>query len=142
MENVPNVIYKKNIKQFSEWLSKLESLGYKCFWKILNAKDFGVPQNRERCFMVSLLGDYFYEFPEGQPLDKKLSDLLEDNVDEKYFLYDIQLIASENKTFNSAKIESKLPKKGVVPTILSHDRVDPKCVQLDCSGGGDLLGRL
>lgn len=86
MENVPEVIGSKNIKHFAKWLEKLESLGYKCYWQVLNAKDYGVPQNRERCFMVSILGDYYYEFPKKIKLEHKLKDLLEKNVDEKYYL--------------------------------------------------------
>lgn len=76
MENVPDVVGSKNIKHFSAWLAKLESLGYKCYWKCLNAKNFGIPQNRERCFMVSILGDYFYNFPQPVKLEKQLKDFL------------------------------------------------------------------
>lgn len=86
MENVPEVIGTNNIKHFAKWLDKLESLGYKCYWQVLNGKDYGVPQNRERCFMVSLLGDYYYNFPPIQKLTIKLKDILEENVDEKYFI--------------------------------------------------------
>ena len=86
LENVPEVIGKKNIKHFAEWVKFLDELGYKSKWELLNAKDFGVPQNRNRCFMVSVLGDYYYEFPEKIPLTKRLKDLLEDKVDEKYYL--------------------------------------------------------
>lgn len=88
MENVPEVIGTNNVKHFAKWLEKLESLGYKCYWKVLNAKDYGVPQNRERCFMVSVLGDYFYEFPAKIKLERKLKDLLEKNVNKKYYLSD------------------------------------------------------
>lgn len=88
MENVPEVIGTNNIKHFAKWLEKLESLGYKCYWKVLNAKDYGVPQNRERCFMVSILGDYYYEFPQAIKLEHRLKDLLEENVDKKYYLSD------------------------------------------------------
>lgn len=99
MENVPDVIGSKNISNFAKWLEKLEKLGYHCYWQVLNAKDFGVPQNRERCFMISLLGDYYYEFPRTITLKHKLKDLLEDNVDEKYYLSDkmVQCIASDNE---------------------------------------------
>lgn len=99
MENVPDVIGSKNIKHFAKWVEKLESLGYHCYWKVLNAKDFGIPQNRERCFMVSILGDYYYEFPEPIKLEHRLKDLLEDNVDEKYYLSDkmVKYIASNNE---------------------------------------------
>lgn len=58
MENVPQVISADNIDDFHSWCSFLESKGYKCYTQILNAKDYGVAQNRERCFMVSILGDY------------------------------------------------------------------------------------
>lgn len=88
MENVPQVIGTKNIQHFAEWQEKLESLGYKNKWQVLNAKDFGVPQNRERCFMVSVLGDYYYEFPKKIKLEKRLKDVLESEVDEKYYLSD------------------------------------------------------
>ena len=63
MENVTQVHGKANIEDFRQWISFLESIGYQNFWQDLNAKDFGVPQNRERCFMVSLLGNYTYHFP-------------------------------------------------------------------------------
>lgn len=86
MENVPDVVGSKNIKHFSAWLAKLESLGYKCYWKCLNGKNFGIPQNRNRCFMVSILGDYDYDFPQEIPLKLRLKDLLEKQVDEKYYL--------------------------------------------------------
>lgn len=88
MENVPDVIGTKNVSHFAKWLEKLESIGYKCYWKVLNGKDYGIPQNRERCFMVSILGDYYYEFPKTIPLKLRLKDLLETEVDEKYYLSD------------------------------------------------------
>lgn len=91
MENVPQVIGKKNIKDFQAWRSKLEKLGYSNFVQLLNAKDYGVPQNRNRCFMVSILGNYSYQFPVKQELKVKLKDLLEENVDEKYFISNVAL---------------------------------------------------
>lgn len=86
MENVPEVIGSKNIHNFAKWVEILDKLGYKSKWQVLNAKDYGIPQNRNRCFMVSILGDYWYEFPKKIKLEHKLKDLLEDNVDEKYYL--------------------------------------------------------
>lgn len=86
MENVPQVIGQKNIKDFQAWRSKLEKLGYSNYVQLLNAKDYGIPQSRNRCFMVSLLGEYHYEFPHKIPLKLKLKDMLEDKVDEKYYL--------------------------------------------------------
>lgn len=86
MENVPQVHGKKNINDFEKWLGFLESLGYTNYWQDLNAKNYGVAQNRNRCFMFSFLGNYSYDFPQSIPLKKKLKDYLEDNVDEKYYI--------------------------------------------------------
>lgn len=86
MENVPQVISADNIDDFHSWCKFLESKGYKCYTQILNAKDYGVAQNRERCFMVSILGDYNYKFSQPVPLDKTMKDYLEDEVDEKYYI--------------------------------------------------------
>ncbi len=86
MENVPEVIGSKNIEHFQEWERKLESFGYRNYCQVLNAKNYGIPQNRKRCFMISILGDYYYEFPKPFKLKLKLKDMLEDVADEKYYL--------------------------------------------------------
>jgi DNA (cytosine-5)-methyltransferase 1 len=96
MENVPQVIGQNNLKDFISWRGKLESLGYSNYVQILNAKDYGIPQNRQRCFMVSILGDYNYNFPKKIPLELRLKDMLEKNVDEKYYLSDKQLSQISN----------------------------------------------
>lgn len=88
MENVPQVIDEKNLKDFREWQLFLEKLGYSSYFKLLNAKDYEIPQNRNRCFMVSILGDYYYGFPRKRKLKLRLKDFLEDEVDEKYYLSD------------------------------------------------------
>ena len=143
MENVPDVIGSKNIEHFAKWLEKLESLGYKCYWQVLNAKNYGVPQNRERCFMVSILGDYYYDFPKPIKLEHRLKDLLEDNVDEKYYLSDRALQGALNTSFCCSKLENKLPKDGICPTICARDYKDPKCVQVaQLEGGFESTGRV
>lgn len=86
MENVPEVVGTGNVKHFHKWLYKLESLGYTNFCEILNAKDYGIPQNRRRCFMLSILGDYAYDFSFKINLKYRLKDFLEKQVDEKYYL--------------------------------------------------------
>lgn len=86
MENVPGVLSEKNKKDFLEWCGFLENLGYTSKYKILNAKDYGIPQNRDRCFMVSWLGEYYYNFPGGNTLSLTLKDFLECSVDKKYYL--------------------------------------------------------
>lgn len=86
MENVPQVHGKKYIGAFNEWIEFLTSLGYSNFWQDLNAKNFGMPQNRNRCIMVSILGDYTFTFPQEIPLNLHFSDMLEEDVDEKFYL--------------------------------------------------------
>lgn len=86
MENVPQVHGKKNKDDFDKWCEFLIHKGYTNFWKDLNAKDYGVAQSRNRCFMISILGDYYYEFPTPIFLDKCMKDYLEESVDERYYL--------------------------------------------------------
>ncbi len=107
LENVKNLVGKKFKPQFDEWVAWLNELGYNTYWKVLNAKDYGVPQNRERVFAISIRKDIDngkFEFP--QPFDNgvRLKDVLEDNVDEKYYLSeDIQnrlILTDETLTKN------------------------------------------
>ena len=87
LENVKNLISKKFKPYFDEWCRYLESLGYKNFYKVLNGKNYNVPQNRERIFLLSIRNcDEDYVFPNDIPLTTKLGDLLELNVADKYFL--------------------------------------------------------
>lgn len=105
MENVPQVHSEDNLDDFNKWKYRLEELGYKNYFQDLIATDYGIPQTRNRCFMISLLGDYNYTFPRPIKLEKKLKDLLEENVDEKYYLSDkmINYIFSENEKYKVNK---------------------------------------
>ena len=87
MENVKNLLSDKFKPQFELWLKILRDMGYKNYYDVLNAKDYGIPQNRERVFCVSILGeDNYFEFPQKQELKLRLKDMLEDNPNEKYYL--------------------------------------------------------
>lgn len=87
MENVKALTFKKNLPGYEKWLEILRNLGYTSYSKVLNAKDYGVPQNRERVFCISILDDdQGFEFPEKQTLETRLKDVLEESVDEKYYL--------------------------------------------------------
>ena len=87
LENVKNLVSEKFKNDFDKWLKYLDSLGYSNYWKVLNAKDYGVPQNRERVFVVSILDDIKgYEFPPAAKLDKCIKDILEYDVREQLFL--------------------------------------------------------
>ena len=78
MENVPQVHGAKNKEHFDQWLAFLENKGYSNHWQDLNAKDYGIPQSRNRCYMVSILGDYFYEFPKPMKLHTAIKDFITD----------------------------------------------------------------
>lgn len=86
MENVTQVHNQENMPHFRKWMYELEKMGYQNYWQDLIATDYGIPQIRNRCFMVSLFGEYSYTFPKPFPLQIKLHDLLEKDVDEKYIL--------------------------------------------------------
>ena len=86
MENVPTLVGKKFIGFFQIWLDFLDNLGYRNYWQCLNARNYGVAQNRDRVFMVSILGNESYIFPKHKRLVSKLKDYLEEEVDDKYFI--------------------------------------------------------
>jgi len=110
MENVPDVIGSRYINDFRRWEERLTKLGYSNHIAILNAKDFGIPQNRERAFMVSLLGNYQYNFPQKQELKLRLKDMLETKVDEKYYLSDVFIDRLENVRSKDKRLPKMLDK--------------------------------
>ena len=140
LENVKNLVGKKFKAQFDEWLEYLEGLGYTNYWQVLNAKDYGVPQNRERVFVVSILGDHkSYKFADKIPLDKCIADILENEVDEKYYLSeDIQKrfkITNQNKNIiGTTKPEFRTigqrdlvyDKNGIMGALVATDYKQPK----------------
>ena len=140
LENVKNLVGKKFKAQFDEWLEYLEGLGYTNYWQVLNAKDYGVPQNRERVFAVSILGDHKpYKFADKIPLDKCIADILENEVDEKYYLSeDIQKrfkITNQNKNIiGTTKPEFRTigqrdlvyDKNGIMGALVATDYKQPK----------------
>lgn len=93
MENVKALVSDKFMPDFKKWASYLESLGYSNHYQVLNAKDYGVPQNRERVFMVSIIGEAIYYFPKPFKLDRRLKHVLETNVDESFYLSDEKIQA-------------------------------------------------
>ena len=109
MENVPQVHAEKNREDFERWLAFLRGKGYSNFWQDMNATDYGVAQNRVRCFCVSVLSDDYveYDFPEEIPLETVIEDYLETDVASKFF------ITSEK----ADKLIGSLIEKGVLPAI-------------------------
>ena len=86
-ENVKNILSVRHKHNFDNYINQMNDLGYNSHYKVLNAKDYGLPQNRERVFTISIRKDIIdnFTFPETQPLKVKLQDMLEQNVDSKYF---------------------------------------------------------
>ena len=127
MENVKALASEKFLPFFLKWQSWLSEQGYTNFAQVMNAKDYGVPQNRERLFMVSILGDAWFTFPDKQRLAKRLRDVLEDNVDEKYFLSDKLVECFERRNELAA---NKGNGHSIAPTVTSHDYVSNKLLQI------------
>lgn len=103
-ENVKALVSKKFTNEFNIVLNSLDKAGYNNYWKVLNAKDYGIPQNRERVFIISIRKDIDkgFTFPEPIPLELRLKDLLENNVDEKYYLNDEQVSRLSGNVFHQA----------------------------------------
>jgi DNA (cytosine-5)-methyltransferase 1 len=118
-ENVKNLVGKKFKNQFEIVLNSLESVGYNNYWQVLNAKDFGIPQNRERVFIISIrkdLDNRTFKFPNTTPLTLRLKDMLEDEVDDKYYLESSKV---NQFILNNPKIDTS---KAVLGTC--HERND------------------
>lgn len=122
MENVPEVCGANNVEDFRAWVKQLQNLGYSNFMQILNAKDYGIPQNRNRCFMVSILGDWSYHFPTPIKLKYKLKDFLEKTVNEKYYLSSKQIedIKSWNAHEKPLEKMEQTEKSVICPTITTR----------------------
>jgi len=105
LENVIQVHSEKNLPDFEEWIQFLRSKGYSNYYGDLNAKDFGVPQNRDRCFMVSMLGKYDFQFPKTIPLEKVINDVLEEEVPEKFFIRNEKAQLLTDQLIRDGKIE-------------------------------------
>lgn len=118
MENVPELVSQNHIKNFKKWEQRLRQFGYSNYVEILNAKNYGIPQNRKRVFMISILGDYAYDFPCKMPLKYRLKDLLEKEVDEKYYLSQkmIDYIIADNEKWTGNNKKS-IVNKNIASTL-------------------------
>lgn len=113
MENVKALTSKKFMSYLKQWLSYLNGLGYSNFTKILNAKDYGVPQNRERVFVVSIMYDSHFSFPEPFILDNNLKSILDRNVEERFYL-DNDAIRIDKPANEKMFVKYTRDKRGVV----------------------------
>ena len=124
LENVKNLVGKKFKPQFDAWISWLDSIGYNTRYKVLNAKHHGIAQNRERIFAISIrkdIDDGSFKFPEEIPLTTRLKDILEKNVDEKYYLPDDRIDQILDSTL--------MQKINQLRTSVETDSVAPHIVQ-------------
>lgn len=129
MENVKNLVGKQFKGDFERWLLFLELLGYTNYWQVLNAKDYGIPQQRERVFCVSILGDKPCEFPAKQELTLILTDMLEENVDTKFYLTQEQVDNLRHSKYR--KDELSIQTKDYSDTLCARGTIKSVLLTLD-----------
>lgn len=129
-ENVKNLLSEKHKHNFNKYAITMNKLGYNSYYQVLNAKDYGIPQNRERVFTISIRQDVDmgYMFPEKQELKLKLKDILEKNVDGKYFLSDEQIEKIVRNNYRQAR--DRIQGKEISDILCARDWKDPKCVEV------------
>lgn len=136
LENVKNLVSKKFKADFDKWLDFLAELGYTNYWKVLNAKDYGIPQNRERVFCISIRGEHKpFVFPKPKELTIRLRDMIDEMVDEKFYLKESTIRSILRSTFNSRR-DSIRPGDGLANTLFARDWRGPQCVQVGEVVGG------
>jgi DNA (cytosine-5)-methyltransferase 1 len=124
-ENVKNLLSEKHRHNFDAYLETMKTLGYTNYYQVLNAKDYGIPQNRERVFTISIKNDNRngFEFPKKQSLELKVKDLLEDEVEEKYYLSEKMIgYISKSGTKNFKNHDSKINLEIARPLTTVHDK--------------------
>ena len=123
MENVTQVHSKKHIHNFDKWCAFLESKGYHNYWQDLEASQYGVPQHRNRTFMVSLLEDASFEFPRTIPLNRVMKDVLDEKVPEKFYISNDKAITVILKNMGSSdtKREPDCKIVDIAAALLSRD---------------------
>ena len=119
-ENVKNLLSVKHRHNFDAYLEIMENLGYENHYQVLNAKDYGIPQNRERVFTISILGEQDFIFPTKQELKLKLKDMLEDEVDEKYYLSEDKINSISHWKAYQKPFEKVQGKNSIVPTLTAR----------------------
>lgn len=146
-ENVKNLTFKRFRADFDEILQSLDEAGYSNYWQVLNAKDYKIPQNRERVLIVSVRKDIdtgIFKFPEPLPLKLKLKDLLEDDVEEKYYLNDKRIKMLSDMTNRNGFVRGKrfnpytLDDSRVAHTITTRPDSRPEGTFIKTSSGSGL----
>lgn len=118
-ENVKNILSNKHKHNFDNYIKTLEGLGYNNYYQVLNAKDYGVPQNRERIYTISIRKDAdkgIFKFPDKEELKLRLKDMLEDEVDKKYYIKE----NVQYSKYSLEKIKNNFVKGNIVNTITAN----------------------
>lgn len=148
LENVKNLVSKRFKPQFDEWCKFLDSMGYNTYWQILNAKNYGIPQNRERVFAVSVRKDIdngTFRFPEPVDSGLRCDDLLDGRVDEKYYYHtpkaaELMNELIENPTMEQGTLFAETADEELKRSILSRYHISDKPIQsVNCIGGGSSM---
>ena len=128
-ENVSTVLSKKHKHNFDEYVEELREIGYESYYKVMNAKKYGCPQNRDRIFVLSIRNDIDkgFVFPDEVELTKTLNDILEKNVDPKFYLTETQINRIKTTTYMSGR--RRIQYKDWCDTVCARDWKDPKCVE-------------
>ena len=131
-ENVKNLTSKSMSSIFSIVLENLDNAGYNCYWQVMNAADYGMPQGRERVFIVSIrkdVDDHSFKFPTTIPLELCMGDFLDEKVPAEFYLSDEQLSNIKSSAFNQERTRIQ-DRGGVCATLLARDWKSPKCIQV------------
>lgn len=132
MENVPQVHSASNMSAFQDWCKFLQDKGYSSYYKDLNAADYGIPQRRMRCIMVSILGDYMYKFPKPLETTVKLDDFLDKIPDPKFYIDNKKSKELINNIL-ADKIKLHKGANGVIVKGMSGDKYRAECKPTDTS---------
>jgi DNA (cytosine-5)-methyltransferase 1 len=137
-ENVKNLLSAKHRHNFDNYIERMQELGYISYYQLLNAKDYGIPQNRERVFTISIRQDIDvgFVFPQKQPLEIRLKDLLEDEVDEKYYIKKTWHFTKENEQKHDTNEIAQIDNIGYKATRSITD-INKICRTIDTMGGGN-----
>ena len=148
-ENVKNLLSKNHKHNFDAYIERMDQLGYKSYYQVLDAKDYGIPQHRERVFTISIRKEYdrtdkyiaeitkSFKFPPKQELKLKLKDMLEDNVDEKYYLSEDKIERISHWKAYQKPFEKVQGNNSVCPTLTArgageeHSGMITYCKELD-----------
>jgi len=129
-ENVKNILSPRHKHNFESYIQTMQEIGYTSYYKVLNAKEHGIPQNRERVYTISIRNDIKndFTFPETEELKLRLKDMLEENVEEKYYLKETQVDKIKTSTYNQNN--RRIQEKDFCDTLCARDFKDPKCVRV------------